>query len=246
MHPISFAFKRGHIRAVVLHKELLHDLDITPARFDALFYLRLKGGSAYQNEIWYELGLHPSTISRMITSMVARGLVVKEPVNYGDGRRRIVTLTRKGFAAVVEAIKRFIRDDFLRRYYANMHAKGVEGVNAVVDAMRNIGQWLQDTAQHFYSSVAPPDLDAEVRLDEEVKAEVDRAEDLRNNRAAGLRGLAAIPLEDNPVWGDYHYCERNVALKKRDPAAWEEKISRDWFHYLDLYGKAYPAGGFSL
>jgi len=246
MHPISFAFKRGHIRAVVLHKELLHDLDITPARFDALFYLRLKGGSAYQNEIWHELGLHPSTISRMITSMVARGLVVKEPVNYGDGRRRIVTLTRKGFGAVVEAIKRFIRDDFLRRFYANMHAKGVEGVNAVVEAMRNIGQWLQDTAQHFYSAAAPPDLDAEVRLDEEVKAEVDRAEDLRNTRAEGLRGLAAIRPEDNPFWDRYRSYEPNAALKRDDPAAWDEKLTRDWFHYWTMFGMAYPAGGLSL
>lgn len=246
MHPISFAFKRGHIRAVVAHKELLKDLEITPARFDALFLLRSKGGSAYQSEIWYELGLHPSTISRMVKSMVARGLVVREPVNYGDSRLRVVTLTRKGFGAVVEAIKRFIREDELRHFYANMHAKGVEGVNAVVAAMRNIGQWLKDTALHVYSAEAPPDLEAEVRLDAEVKAEVDRAEDLRTTRAEGLRGLAAIRPEDNPLWDRYYTCETNLALKQRDYAAFQAKLTRDWFHYWNLFGMANPAGGFSL
>lgn len=246
MHPVTFAFKRGHIRAVVLHKELLKGLDITPARFDALFLLRLKGGSAYQSEIWEELGLHPSTICRMIKSMVVRGLVHKQPVEHGDTRRRIITLTRKGFDAVVKAIKRFIRDDDLRLHYANMHANGVEGVKQLVAAMRNVGRWLQDTAEHYFSADPPPDLAAEEKLDEEVKAEVDRAEDLRNTRAEGFRGLAAIRPEDNPFWDRYRTYEPNAALKKTDPAAWEEKLKRDWFHYWTMFGMAYPAGGFSL
>ena len=241
MHPVSFAFKRGHIRAVVAHRELLAPLEITPARFDVLFVLRARGGSCHQSEIWQELGLHPTTISRMVKSMVGRGLVTKTYVYYGDTRERIVTLTRKGFATVVEAIKAFIRADDLRSFYDRMHAKGVEGVKAAVAAMRNISEWLQDRAVHPYSA-EKIDVESDVRLDAQVKEAVEHDEDLLVAKREGQRGLASLAPEDNPTHPTYFYCKQNLALKAADPAAWEAKLSRDWKRYFYFYGKAYPPG----
>ena len=241
MHPVSFAFKRGHIRAVVTHRELLAPLEITPARFDVLFLLRAKGGTCNQSEIWFELGLHPTTISRMVKSMVARGLVNKTYPYYSDNRERIITLTRKGLATVVEAIKSFIRADDLRSFYDRMHAKGVEGVKAAVAAMRNIGQWLQDRAVHPYSAERI-DVESDARFDAEVKETVERDEDLLAAKKEGRRGLDSLAPEDNPTSQTYFYCKQNLALKAADPAAWEAKLFRDWQRYFHFYGKAYPPG----
>lgn len=244
MHPVSFAFKRGHIRAVVRHREMLAPLDITPARFDVLFVLRVKGGTCFQSEIWQDLGLHPTTISRMVDAMVTRGLVTKIRPYYADNRERIVTLTRKGFATIIEGIKAFIREDGLRSFYDRMHRNGVEGVKAAVAFMRNIGEWLQDRATHRYEADKPAaaDVEADIRFDAEVKETVERDEDLLAAKKEGLRGLANLALEDNPSNPIYFSCKKNVDLKAADPIAFNEKLLRDWERYFDFYGKAYPPG----
>jgi len=223
---------------------MLAPLEITPARFDVLFLLRAKGGSCFQKEIWQELDLHPTTISRMVKSMVARGLVSKIRPYYSDNRQRIVTLTRKGFATVIEAIKAFVRADDLRDSYNRMHRNGVEGVKAAVAFMRNIGEWLRDRALHRYDADKPAadDVEADERFDAEVKETIEREEDLLARKREGLRGLANLAPEDNPSNPIYFWCKQHVDLKANDPAAWEEKVTRDWERYFDLYGKAYPPG----
>ncbi|MBS2015608.1 MAG: MarR family transcriptional regulator [Deltaproteobacteria bacterium] len=241
MHPVSFAFKRGHIRAVVAHRDMLKPFDITPARFDALFVIRARGGSCYQSEIWDDLGLHPSTISRMIKSMVERGLVASTPVSYGDGRERIISLTRTGFKVIVAAVKAFIHDDELRQLYERMHDGAVEAVKSLVAAARNVGEWLGDIASHFYPFEAPS-LEEEERRDAEVKEAIERDEDLRGTKDEGLRGLESLAPDEDPMHPDYFYCETNVSLKKRDPTAWDEKLTLDWERYFELYAKAFHGG----
>lgn len=247
MHPVSFAFKRGHIRAVVTHRDLLRRFGITPARFDALYILRWKGGVCYQSEIWQELDLHPSTISRMLKSMEQRGLVVRERV-YGtliDAREVTVTLTRKGFDAIVGAITAFLRDDDLRDFYDRMHHKGAEHIKELVAGVRNIGEWLRDFAKHPYPAERP-DVAAGKRYDAHVQKTVDREEKRRAAKTEGLRGLAAIAPEDDPSTMDYFFHPKNVALKKNDPAAFDAKLQRDFTNYANCYALAYMNGDTEL
>lgn len=228
MHPVSFAFKRGHIRASVAHRDFLRPFEITPARFDALYILRWHGGSCYQSEIWQELGLHPSTISRMLKSMEKRGLVVRQR-NAGtlmDCREVIVTLTRYGLDTVVKAIKAFLRADDLRDFYNRMHEKGVAHIKQLVADVRNIAGWLYDVAKHPYPAERP-DIAAGERYDKTVKEDVDRFEEVRQEHADLARRRAAIPPEDDPLHLDYCWHPKNRAMQQADPSAWLEKIARD-------------------
>lgn len=243
MHPVSFAFKRGHIRAVVAHKEMLRNFEITPARFDALYVIRWRGGSCYQSEIWQDLDLHPSTISRMLKSMEQRGLVARERFfgKFDDARQVIVTLTRKGFDTIVKTIKAFLRDDELRAFYNRMHDEGVAHIKKAIGVVRNIAGWLYDYATHPYSADRP-DVAAGERYDAIVKREVEKQEFRRNAQADGLRGLAAIPPENNPMNLDYFWGPLNAAIRENDPAAWNAKVIRDFEHHSRMYELAYLTG----
>jgi DNA-binding MarR family transcriptional regulator len=235
MHPVSFAFKRGHIRAVVAHRELLKELEITPARFDALYIVRWHGGSCFQSDIWRELDLHPSTISRMLKSMEAKGLVARKR-NAGqamDCREVCITLTRKGFDIIVKAIKTFLRADDLRKFYNRMHTEGVEHIKKLVGAVRNIGEWLRDFANHPYSAERP-DVAAGERYDEIVEAEVDEQEEIRARFATYTQRRAALTPENDPFRPDYYSRPEHVAMRKNDPAAWAAKIARDANDYPSI------------
>lgn len=243
MHPVSFAFKRGHIRAVVAHRDFLKPFGITPARFDALYVIRWRGGSCYQSQIWQDLDLHPSTISRMLKSMEQLGLVVRER-EYGkfiDAREVIVTLTCLGLETIIGAIKAFLRDDELRAFYNRMHTRGVEYIKETVAAVRNIGEWLRDFAIHPYSAERP-DVAGGERYDTKVRKEVERLEKMRKARAEGLAGLATIPPEDDPSQWDYWFHPKNTALKMTDRAAYEEKVRRDTERHDHFYELAFLSG----
>jgi len=228
MHPVSFAFKRGHIRATVAHRDFLRPFEITPARFDALYIVRWHGGSCYQSDIWQELDLHPSTISKMLKSMEQLGLIVRERQigQLIDCRQVTVMLTRKGFDTVVKVIKAFLRADELRAFYNRMHERGVEHIKELVAGVRNIAGWLRDLAKHPYSAERP-DVAADEQYDAVVKQEVETQEDARAERADYARRVAAIPPEDDPLVAEYHTHPKNVALKKSDPEAWLAKMDRD-------------------
>jgi DNA-binding MarR family transcriptional regulator len=221
----------------------LRRFEITPARFDALYVIRWRGGSCYQSEIWQDLDLHPSTISRMLKSMEQRGLVARERARGKliDAREVVVTLTRKGFDTIVGAIKAFLREDDLRDFYNRMHEKGVEHIKGMVASVRNIGEWLRDFAKHPYSAERP-DVAGGERYDAEVQKEVDRMEKIRASKAEGLRGLAEIAPEDNPTHWEYWFHPKNTALKNSDRAAFRAKVLRDAERHDHFYELAYLCG----
>jgi DNA-binding MarR family transcriptional regulator len=111
MHQLPFAFKRAHHATLKLLRPLAARNNLTPARFDLLYVLRVKGGTVepYQFRIAHALGLCRSTICKMIKAMEKAGLVKRSREIIFDQRRRRVRLTAYGRSCirrVLRAIRR--------------------------------------------------------------------------------------------------------------------------------------------
>lgn len=181
MHDLSFRFKRAHIRAVEFHKPFAAEFGLTPARFDAMYVIRAKGGVCRQHEIWEALGLSPSTICKMLKSMEILGLIWREP-DEDDHRHRVVRLTKYGFLKIVAAIKVFIRTDMLRSFYDSIDAKGREFVTSLRIAAQRAARALFDSSTLAYRPDAPgvhehAELDAD---HDRVARYIGEEEDRRN------------------------------------------------------------------
>jgi DNA-binding MarR family transcriptional regulator len=133
MHAISFQLKRAHLKAVMFGRDVLKKLrkdgELTPARFDILYALRreaIVGGPAFhpllgvtQAELTRVLGLHPSTVSKMVSRLVEIGWVVREPC-HNDRRKKAVRLTPAGLRLVWRIMRRIFRRRSIRRVYADI------------------------------------------------------------------------------------------------------------------------------
>jgi DNA-binding MarR family transcriptional regulator len=111
MHHLPFSFKRAHHATLKLLAPIAARAGLTPARFDLLYVLHVKGDTVepYQFRIAQVLGLCRSTICKMIKAMEKAGLVARNPEMLFDHRRRRVTLTRYGrhcIRLVLKAIRR--------------------------------------------------------------------------------------------------------------------------------------------
>ncbi len=111
MHHLSSSFKRAHHATLKLLTPIAARAGLTPARFDVLYVLHVKGGTIepYQFRIAQILGLCRSTICKMIKAMEKAGLVQRNPDLHFDHRRRRVTLTSYGsrcIRLVLKAIRR--------------------------------------------------------------------------------------------------------------------------------------------
>jgi DNA-binding MarR family transcriptional regulator len=107
MHELPFAFKRAHHATLRLLRPLAARHHLTPARFDLLYVLHVKGHTIepYQFRIAEVLGLCRSTICKMITAMEKAGLVERRREVLFDHRRRRVRLTRYGRHCIRRALK---------------------------------------------------------------------------------------------------------------------------------------------
>ncbi len=164
MHDLAFRFKRAHLTAVALHKRLIAswcrqdlrvyvvDVGLTPARFDAMVVIRALGGSCLQSELWQQLGLHASTICKMLKRMELAGLVTRSEGL--DRRERYVELTKKGLEVTIGALEKFVRSNAMHDLYAAMHRRGAEFIGGVIETLRHLGRALRDSSTHAYP-VAP-------------------------------------------------------------------------------------------
>src|SRR5689334_4886448 len=86
MHALSFGFKRAHWSAVRVGKQVLEDVEgMTPARFDLLYLVRRvrlddplitdAGAWVTQDALWKGLGVHPSTVCKMLARLLEMGWV---------------------------------------------------------------------------------------------------------------------------------------------------------------------------
>jgi len=221
MHELAFRLKRAHLRAVELHKPLAKEYELTPARFDAMLVIWRCGGKCLQSRVWRELGLAPSTISRMLKAMAEKGLVWRE-VSQRSLRERAVGFTSYGLDCVVRAIKALIRADTLREVWDRIHGEGRAFVARTIDAVRRVGRGLSDSSTHAYGLDAPSEGD--VAAADTKKEEMRFHAELREWRRNG--GRAPRPLSPEVFATAPPTTAMDAPLSAED--AWEQYWAR--FH----------------
>lgn len=196
MHDVAFRFKRAHLRAVAWHKWLIRswcrdelrvpvdEIGLTPARLDAMVVIRSLGGCCLQSELWQRLGLHASTICKMLKRMELADLVERSPGL--DRRERHVQLTKKGFDVLVGALQSFVRSNFIHDAYAGIHRRGADFIREAIDGLRCLAWGLGDSSTHEYFVgrwTEERTRDAEA-WDADVRKDVERLERHRNPAVA--------------------------------------------------------------
>ncbi len=88
---MQFQVKRAHWRLWDFEAKLLRLFETTPARLDMLQCIA-QNGAPTQSILCWQLGLSPSTVSKMLELLRQRGWVVRD-VDPFDRRRRIARLT---------------------------------------------------------------------------------------------------------------------------------------------------------
>jgi DNA-binding MarR family transcriptional regulator len=112
MHAAFFGLKRAWQSSLRVSRQAFAALGLTAARFDLLYaleyYERCTGLSLLQSELRRELGVSRTTVSRMLRSLEALGLVVRERAEEVDGRTWLVSLTRRGRARIKLGVRRLV------------------------------------------------------------------------------------------------------------------------------------------
>jgi len=110
MHIVTFTTKRAHLCGVAFGRRIVKDVHgMTPARFDLLYLIRTTYGRyrwywLEQNKLTAALGLHPSTVSKMIKRLVEMGWLEKDPRCQGDARTNLILLTKRGLKRINRAM----------------------------------------------------------------------------------------------------------------------------------------------
>jgi DNA-binding MarR family transcriptional regulator len=108
MHQVFFGLKRAYYATLGLTRRTLRKMGLTAARMDMLYVIHKKGRyPTYQNDLWRTLGVCPSVVSRMLKRLETIGYVQRDVVTC-DTRCRKVTLTTRGRACILRAIRQFI------------------------------------------------------------------------------------------------------------------------------------------
>jgi DNA-binding MarR family transcriptional regulator len=95
MNGIFFGLKRAYHGTLQVTRRALARLGLTAARFDLLYVVQKGGAMLTQRELRRALGVSGPTVSRMLGSLEALGLVERE-VSDLDRRERYVMLTKAG------------------------------------------------------------------------------------------------------------------------------------------------------
>jgi DNA-binding MarR family transcriptional regulator len=108
MHPVFFGLKRAYYATLGLTRRTLRKMGLTAARMDMLYVIHKKGRyPTQQGALWRTLGVCPSVVSRMLKRLEEMGYVERDVIT-NDTRKRTVTLTVKGRARILRAIRQFI------------------------------------------------------------------------------------------------------------------------------------------
>ncbi len=108
MHPVFFGLKRAYYASLGQNRRTLRRMGLTAARMDMLYVIHESWQhSIRQNQLWRVLGVCPSVVSRMLKRLEAIGYVQCSVV-HGYVRMRRISLTAKGRATILRAIRLFI------------------------------------------------------------------------------------------------------------------------------------------
>lgn len=171
MHAITFELKRAHLRGVAFGKSVLekHVKDMTPARFDLMYAIRVaciisgrlgwpRGLRETQVQIRKRLGLHPSTVSKMIKQLVEMGWLERQGKAEWDRRVNIIAFTELGMRKIVKAMRIVFRmrthlkhfEDLLRCVADCRNEPMIEVISDVWDVIHTITKSFGDGARLPY------------------------------------------------------------------------------------------------
>jgi DNA-binding MarR family transcriptional regulator len=189
MHSISFLLKRSHLKVTAFAKEAVRSVkDMTPLRFDVLCFARQRWiqfdpcpsprGLTTQRAITRALGLHPSTISKLLKRLEELGWITRFR-DYGDPRVKGVELTRLGVRKAWEAMRRVFRGRLLLKPFEEIAralrptAHVIEGVEHLYDTLELIADFFGDESTFYYdfglASMAPYRLIEQPRRYKEIR-----------------------------------------------------------------------------
>lgn len=167
MHSIMFALKRAHLTTVAAGQEAVAKVDgMTPARFDLLCLLRqaslmLPKGSEilrgmFQESLCFRLGLHPSTISKMLKRLEEMGWITRER-DFDDRRKKVVFFTALGLRRAWRAMRRVFRGRLFLKPFEELSSALVrsdhplDAVTRVLTITRNIATYFGDYSTVHYN-----------------------------------------------------------------------------------------------
>jgi DNA-binding MarR family transcriptional regulator len=132
MHSVTFQIKRAHLRAVAFGKGVIERRvkNMTPARFDLMYAIRTYrvqgarpiGTTLEQNTLCKRLGLHSSTVSKLIKRLVQLGWL-ENLGRGGDRRTNVIALTEKGIRSIVKAMRIVFRMRTHLLHFENLFRK---------------------------------------------------------------------------------------------------------------------------
>jgi DNA-binding MarR family transcriptional regulator len=172
MHAVTFQIKRAHWSGVAFGKKALAKKlpTMTPARFDLLYAIRQSHSVGqpsacfiYQDELRGQLGLHASTVSKLIKRLVELGWVTNKDKPLDDRRTRVVRLTREGLAKIDRAIRILFRqrihlkhfEDLFRGWNPDIHV--LEAIDDFWTTIDEVARKFGDTSTLRYSFGYDPD-----------------------------------------------------------------------------------------
>lgn len=162
MHPTFFRTKRAHYSSLRTARQILraHALaPMTPARFDILYLVhQSRHNFISQKDLPRRLGLHTSTISKMVTRLEELGLAYRE-LDPDDGRCRDVCLTPAGKALIRRAIEEALAGAHavlaVDRAIAPLHwwnaHECLRRIRRANGTLRRYALLLHDTAEPLYA-----------------------------------------------------------------------------------------------
>ena len=112
MHAILFGMKRAFQASLRVMRRPLEPFGLTSARFDMLWCILQSDAQddaypLYQSEVRKRLGVTAATVTRMMKSLEALGLVRRKR-DFFDRRQIVVSLTRDGLDRVRAAYAHFV------------------------------------------------------------------------------------------------------------------------------------------
>ena len=172
MHAINFALKRAHLCTVAVGQQVM-DLVVpamTPARFDLLYYIRrgslisgtgkIAPGTRKQRDIVRTLGLHKTTVAKMIRRLEEMGWLTRER-DCVDRRIKLVSLTKKGLRAIGDAMRFVFRRRALAKPYDRIarlfepDATMPRALNKIWDVVDGIARFMGDFSGLWYEGGPP-------------------------------------------------------------------------------------------
>jgi DNA-binding MarR family transcriptional regulator len=85
--------------------------------------LSKKGATLAQSQLWRDLGVHKTTVSKMLARLLEMGWVTRERLSF-DRRRWVIGLTDLGLQKVFKAMRILFRGRVLLRVYEELFPTG--------------------------------------------------------------------------------------------------------------------------